>query len=78
MTGYAPVNGLNLYYEVHGSGEPLFLLHGGLGAGEMFAGILPLLSGNWQVIAVDLQGHGHTADIARPLSFEAMAGDIAG
>src|SRR5438105_14192441 len=67
-TGYAPVNGLHLYYEIHGTGEPLILLHGGLGAAEMFEQILPSLSKNRQVIAVDLQGHGHTADIARPLS----------
>lgn len=77
-SGYAPVNGLKLYYEIHGTGEPLILLHGGLGATEMFSGILPALSKNRQVIAVDLQAHGRTADIDRPLSFEAMAGDVAG
>jgi len=76
-TGYAPVNGLNLYYEIHGTGEPLILLHGGLGAAEMFEQILPSLSNNRKVIAVDLQGHGRTADIARPLSYELMADDIA-
>lgn len=76
-TGYAPVNGLQLYYEIHGAGEPLILLHGGLGATEMFAGILPSLSAARQVIAVDLQAHGRTADIDRPLSFAAMADDIA-
>ena len=76
-TGYAPVNGLNLYYEIHGTGEPLILLHGGLGAAEMFEQILPSLSKDRQVIAVDLQGHGHTADIARALSYESMADDIA-
>ncbi len=76
-TGYAPVNGLNLYYEIHGTGEPLILLHGGLGATEMFGEILPLLSSTRRVIAVDLQAHGRTADIDRPLSFEAMADDIA-
>src|ERR1044071_9341307 len=76
-TGYAPVNGLHLYYEIHGTGEPLILLHGGLGAAEMFEQILPSLSSNRQVIAVDLQGHGHTADIARALSYERMADDIA-
>jgi len=77
-TGYAPVNGLNLYYEIHGAGEPLILLHGGLGATEMFGAILPLLSNKRRVIAVDLQAHGRTADIDRPLSFPAMADDIAG
>ena len=76
-TGYAAVNGLNLYYEIHGTGEPLVLLHGGVGATGMFGEILPLLSNTRQVIAVDLQGHGRTADIDRPLSFEAMADDIA-
>jgi pimeloyl-ACP methyl ester carboxylesterase len=76
-TGYAPVNGLKLYYEVYGAGEPLILLHGGVGAIEMFADILPALSKSRQVIGVDLQGHGRTADIDRPLSLEAMADDVA-
>src|SRR3982074_1224356 len=76
-TGYAPVNGLNLYYEIHGTGEPLILLHGGVGATEMFAPILPALSNNRRVILADLQGQGRTADIDRPLSCEAMADDIA-
>jgi pimeloyl-ACP methyl ester carboxylesterase len=76
-TGYAPVNGLNLYYEIHGIGEPLILLHGWLGATEMFGEILPLLSNTRRVLAVDLQAHGRTADIDRPLSYEAMADDIA-
>jgi pimeloyl-ACP methyl ester carboxylesterase len=76
-TGYAPLNGLSLYYEIHGTGEPLILLHGGLGATEMFGEILPLLSGTRQVITVDLQAHGRTADIDRPLSYEAVADDIA-
>ena len=75
---YAPVNGLNLYYEVHGTGgEPLILLHGGLGGIVEFAPILPLLAETRQVIAVELQGHGHTADIDRPLTFENMADDVA-
>ena len=77
-TGYAPVNGLQLYYEIQGAGEPLILLHGGLGSTEMFRDLLPPLASARQVIAVDLQGHGRTADIARPLSYEAMAGDIGG
>ena len=74
---YADVNGINLYYETHGSGRPLILLHGGLGSGEMFGPILPALTAGHQVIAVDLQGHGRTADIDRPLSIELMADDIA-
>src|SRR5438270_3452987 len=74
---YAEVNGINLYYETHGSGRPLILLHGGLGSGEMFGPVLPLLAERHQVIAVDLQGHGRTADIDRPLDVGLMAGDIA-
>ena len=74
---YANVNGINLYYEVHGSGRPLVLLHGGLGSGEMFGPVLPALAANHQVILPDLQGHGRTADIDRPISVELMAGDIA-
>jgi pimeloyl-ACP methyl ester carboxylesterase len=74
---YADVNGINLYYETHGSGRPLILLHGGLGSGEMFGPVLPLLAERHQVVAVDLQGHGRTADIDRPLDVRLMAGDIA-
>lgn len=73
---YASVNGLQLYYEIHGAGEPLILLHGGLGAIQMFGEVLPSLAQNRRVVAVDLQAHGRTADIDRPLSFELMAGDI--
>lgn len=76
-TGYAPVNALRLYYEIRGRGEPLVLLHGGLGSTDMFAPIIPSLSNCHQVIAVDLQGHGRTADIERPLSIEALADDVA-
>ena len=75
-TGYAFVNGLDMYYEIHGSGEPLVLLHGGLGATEIFSSILPTLTTSRRVIALDLQAHGRTADIDRPLSFEAMADDV--
>src|SRR4051812_18935927 len=74
---YADVNGINLYYETHGSGRPLILLHGGLGSGEMFGPVLPALAAQHQVIAVDLQGHGRTADVDRPLDLSTMAGDIA-
>ena len=74
---YAEVNGINLYYETHGSGRPLILLHGGLGSGEMFGPVLPLLAERHQVVAVDLQGHGRTADIDRPIDVRLMAGDIA-
>jgi pimeloyl-ACP methyl ester carboxylesterase len=74
---YADVNGINLYYEVHGNRRPLILLHGGLGSGEMFGPFLPMLAERHQVIAVDLQGHGRTADIDRPLDVGLMAGDVA-
>jgi pimeloyl-ACP methyl ester carboxylesterase len=74
---YAEVNGINLYYETHGRGRPLILLHGGLGSGEMFGPVLPMLAERHQVIAVDLQGHGRTADIDRPIDVRLMAGDIA-
>src|SRR5207249_9524754 len=78
VTGkYADVNGIKLYYEIHGTGEPLILLHGGLGATSMFGPNLPALAERRQVIGVDLQGHGRTADIDRPISTEAMAEDIA-
>jgi len=74
---YVEVNGLNLYFETHGAGRPLILLHGGLGSGEMFGPILPALAERHQVIAPDLQGHGRTADIDRPIDVRLMADDIA-
>ena len=74
---YAEINGVHLYYETLGEGRPLIVLHGGLGSGQMFGPNLALLAKGHQVIAVDLQGHGRTADIERPLSTERMAGDIA-
>jgi pimeloyl-ACP methyl ester carboxylesterase len=75
---YADVNGISLYYEEHGSGQPLVLLHGGLAAGSMYAPILPELAKGRRVILVDLQAHGHTADVDRPLRYETMADDVAG
>jgi pimeloyl-ACP methyl ester carboxylesterase len=74
---YADVNGINLYFETHGSERPMILLYGGLGSGEMFGPILPTLAQRHQVIAVDLQGHGRTADIDRPIDVRFMADDIA-
>jgi pimeloyl-ACP methyl ester carboxylesterase len=74
---YADVNGIKLYYEIHGAGRPLILLHGGLGAIEMFGPNLATLAKGRQVIGVDLQGHGRTADIDRPIRTELMAEDIA-
>src|SRR5687767_6423300 len=78
-TGHAPVNGLKMYYEIHGSGEPVVLLHGAFMA----------ISGDWndwinelaktrKVIAVEMQGHGRTADIKRDITFENLADDVAG
>jgi pimeloyl-ACP methyl ester carboxylesterase len=77
-TGYAPVNGLKMYYEIHGTGEPLVLLHGAFMA----------ISGDWnnwinelaktrKVIAVDMQGHGRTADIKRDITYENLSDDVA-
>ena len=74
---YANVNGLKMYYEIQGTGKPLVMLHGGLGTTSMFGPLLPALAETRQVIAVELQAHGHTADIDRPLSFELMADDVA-
>ncbi|MCA9837321.1 MAG: alpha/beta hydrolase [Trueperaceae bacterium] len=73
---YAKLNGLELYYEIYGEGEPLILLHGGLGSTAMVAPIVPELSKDRQVIAVDLQAHGRTADTDRPLRLEYLADDI--
>jgi pimeloyl-ACP methyl ester carboxylesterase len=74
---YADVNGIKLFHETYGTGRPLILLHGGLGAIEMFGPNLPALAKGRKVIGVDLQGHGRTADIDRPLRPELMADDIA-
>jgi pimeloyl-ACP methyl ester carboxylesterase len=75
-SGYADTNGIQLYYEIHGEGDPLVLIHGGLTTiGEMEAW-LPPLAATRQVIAVEMQGHGRTADTDRPLSFPTLADDI--
>ena len=77
-TGYVPVNGLQMYYEIHGTGQPLVLLHGAFSAiGTSFGQLLPGLAETRQVIAFELQGHGRTADIDRPLTLEGMADDVA-
>ena len=76
-TGYADINGLHLYYEIHGSGRPLILLHGGFGSVESFGSSIELLARTRQVIGVDLQGHGRTGDIDRPLSSDALGDDVA-
>jgi pimeloyl-ACP methyl ester carboxylesterase len=77
---YAPVNGLDMYYEIHGSagGTPLLLLHGGMSSiDDSFGKLLPELAKRRRVIAVEQQGHGHTADVDRPFSYEQMADDTA-
>jgi pimeloyl-ACP methyl ester carboxylesterase len=74
---YAPVNGLEMYYEVHGTGFPLLVLHGAFMTIGAMGAFVPALAGARQVIAVELQGHGHTADVDRPLSYEQMADDVA-
>ncbi|MDF3039957.1 MAG: alpha/beta hydrolase fold protein [Thermomicrobiales bacterium] len=77
-SGYAPVNGLQMYHEVHGGGGvPLLLLHGSLGSLEMFRPLLPTLTKGRRVIAIDQQGHGRTADVDRPLRYEQLADDAA-
>jgi pimeloyl-ACP methyl ester carboxylesterase len=75
---YAEVNGLKMYYEVHGKGRPIVLLHGAFCTIEgCFGQLVKLLAKSRQVIAVELQGHGHTADVDRPLSTVGMADDVA-
>ena len=74
---YAEVNGLDMYYEIHGTGQPLVLLHGAYMTIDLMGEVVPALAETRQVIAVELQGHGRTADIDRPLSYELMADDIA-
>lgn len=74
---YADVNGLHMYYETHGEGSPLVLLHGGMLTIDLsFAALIPTLAAKHKVIAVELQGHGRTGDIDRPITPAAMAGDV--
>jgi pimeloyl-ACP methyl ester carboxylesterase len=74
---YASVNGLEMYYEIHGTGEPLVLIPGGLMTIEMMGPIVPSLAQSRQVVAIEPQAHGHTPDIGRPLTYEQMADDTA-
>jgi pimeloyl-ACP methyl ester carboxylesterase len=77
-TGYVSVNDLQMYYEIHGTGQPLVLLHGAFSAIETsFGQLLPGLAEGRQVVAFELQAHGRTADIDRPLTLEALADDVA-
>lgn len=76
-TGYAPVNGLSMYYEIYGEGRPLLLLHGAYQTIDTLGPILPGLAATRRVIAPEQQGHGHTADVDRPITYEQMADDTA-
>jgi pimeloyl-ACP methyl ester carboxylesterase len=76
-SGHVAVNGVNYYYEIHGQGEPLLLLHGGLGSIDMFRPVLPALAKGRRLIAVDLHGHGRTTLGERPISLVDMGDDIA-
>jgi pimeloyl-ACP methyl ester carboxylesterase len=76
-SGYAPVNGLQTYYEIHGTGQPLVVLHGAFMTIELMGKLIPGLAQGRQVIAVELQGHGHTADVDRPITYEHLADDTA-
>ena len=77
--GYAPVNGLKMYYGTHGAGDPLVLLPGGLLTAELsFGELIPRLAERHRVIAVELQGHGRTADTDREITPAALASDVVG
>jgi pimeloyl-ACP methyl ester carboxylesterase len=76
-SGLAPVNGIELWHEIHGQGRPLVLLHGGFGSSAQFGPTLPALAAGRQVVAVDLQSHGRSPTADRPMRFETMADDIA-
>lgn len=77
QTGYADVNGLHLYYETYGSGAPLVLLHGGMLTIDLnFATLIPTLAQTHTVIGVEMQGHGRTANIDRPITFANLAADV--
>jgi pimeloyl-ACP methyl ester carboxylesterase len=76
-TGYADVNGLHMYYEVHGNGAPVILLHGAYMSAASMKPVWEVLGRSRKVIVPEAQGHAHTADIDRPFSYEAMADDVA-
>jgi pimeloyl-ACP methyl ester carboxylesterase len=76
-SGYAPIHGMQMYYEIHGAGEPLVLLHGAYSSiPDSFGALIPTLAEQHQVIAVELQGHGRTSDIDRPITYEGLADDV--
>jgi pimeloyl-ACP methyl ester carboxylesterase len=77
-TGYAPVGDLRMYYEIHGSGRPVVLLHGAYMTVDLMGPLLSGLAATRQVIAVEQQGHGRTGDADRPITYEGMADDTAG
>lgn len=78
-SGYAPVNGVDVYWESRGSGgTPLLMVHGGYGTTTMFGPVPGLLARDRQVVAIELQGHGHTRDTGRPFTWEAFGDDVAG
>jgi pimeloyl-ACP methyl ester carboxylesterase len=78
VTGYVPVNGLKMYYEIHGKGEPVVLLHGSfMTITNNWQEMIPALAQTRQVIAVEMQGHGRTADISRDFSYANLSDDIA-
>jgi pimeloyl-ACP methyl ester carboxylesterase len=77
LTGYAPVNGLNMYYEIRGEGAPIVLLHGAYMTVDLMEPLVLGLAASRRVIAVEQQGHGHTADVDRPITYEQMADDTA-
>jgi len=76
---YAPINGLSLYYEQHGAGPPLVLLHGGLLTIDLtFGPLIPTLAQRHLVIGLELQGHGRTGDVERPMRLDSLADDVVG
>jgi pimeloyl-ACP methyl ester carboxylesterase len=75
---FLPVNGIRLYYEVHGQGEPLLLLHGGGGSADHFAQMVPELAQHFRVITPDTRAHGRSTDTADPLSYRQMVDDMVG
>ena len=77
-TGYAEIGDLRMYYEIHGAGEPLLLLHGAYMTADMFGPLLSGLAEDRQVIVPELRGHGRTADVEGPITYEVMADDSAG